>query len=112
MAESVATSQSKPSVWSSFFGNVIGSVEQTVSEILPNWTAAQLGLQTKDQLERQTFDETQAPPRVETIQGPKEIITAPFKTTALKIGGLKISWGVILIACVGLLGAGLIMKGR
>ncbi len=66
-------------------------------QILPNWTAKQMGLQAKDQLQDSTFDWAKAPLRLDrTTQSPE----APIKRTLfdMNVGpeGLLVMGAVLL----------------
>lgn len=85
-----------------FFGQVLTGIgtglERIASEIMPIWTAKELGLQEKDQLKRELFDPegVPAPVRVEgAVEYPE---TAPRKAFGdLTIGTFSVPGGTILI---------------
>lgn len=112
MPEATITTSSKPSAWSSFFGNVKGTIEQTVAEVLPNWTKQQLLQQSTDQLERTTFDQTQAAPRVDAVQTGSPTQQGAMSVQAFSIGGFSITYGMLVIGFSAMLAVGLILRGR
>jgi len=85
-----------------FFGQVLTGIgtgiERIASELMPIWTAKQLGLQSEDQLKRELYDPegTPAPVRVDgAVQYPD---AAPRKTFGdLTIGTFSVPGGTILI---------------
>lgn len=112
MAEATTTASKRPSSWTGFFGDVLGTVAETAKEVLPNWTAQQLDLQRDDQLEQPTFIQQVSPPRVDTLD---EAMPGPISAmgqTAFEIAGTKISYMMLALGFTGLLAFGLIMRAR
>lgn len=62
-------------------------------DILPNWTAKQLGLQSYDQLQRSTFDWGQAPLRADVMQA----ADAPAGKATVGIGNVQFTPSSLLI---------------
>lgn len=51
------------------FGEALQSTVNNLSkEVVPNWTAKQLGVQRNDQLSKSTFNRTEAPRRLGTVR--------------------------------------------
>jgi len=104
-----------------FFGNVIGSFEEGIgrigSDILPNWVAMELGVQSKDLLKNDTFNPAYAPPRVD---GPTTTDYETSYTTAgtqpalqkvlFDVGTVEVTGGGLLIMSAIGLGAFFILK--
>lgn len=112
MAESTSTASKQPSGWTGFFGSVVGTLGDTVKEVLPNWTKQQLLEQEVDQLEQQTFDEKTAPSRVDTIQKPEPGPVAAMSQTAFSLGNFNVSYLMLAGGFAGILAVGLFLRMR
>ena len=93
--------------WSGFFGDVIGALGEGLSgvakDVLPVWTAGQLGLQQKDQTSQTTYVPIQT---TGVIQN-----TGLFGGDSLfSIGGFDVTKGHLLILGGGLLAVMLLMR--
>ena len=109
-----------------FFGSVMSGLERfgekaapvfgTFSEkmggeILPNWVGSQLNIQSKDQLEKATFDWGTAPRRVDYIQTPEAMPGTRFADLQLfRMGNFNITGGTLLIMGGVFLGMVVILK--
>lgn len=114
MPEATTTSSNKPGVFTDFFGSVLGTIQETAKEVIPNWTKQQLIEQSEDQLESPTYDQTVAPPRVESIHETAQgvpVISA-MQTTAFSLGGFRVTYMHIALGFAGLLAIGLFLKMR
>jgi len=98
---------------SSGFGQGLGSIG---SNILPVWTAQQLGTQQEDQLRRSTFNPSTAPPRNNqsqpTTSGPAQTNYQQAQPRDVGVSGqFNVDfWTTLGLAAVGIVGVILIVK--
>jgi len=84
-----------------FFGTVKSTATDYIktlgSEILPNWTANQLGMQSRDMLRNPTFDARTAPPRVST----PDVDESGFLADTINVGeGGLVMIGLVFLATI------------
>jgi len=91
---------------------VFGTFTEKLSgEILPNWVGSQLNVQSKDQLEKATFDWGAAPRRVDYVQTPEAMPGTRFADLQLfRMGNFNVTGGTLLIMGGVFLGTVVILK--
>jgi len=99
---------------SDFFGTIATGFETGLSrigsDVLPNWAAHQLGLQTEDQLKDPLFQEEYAPPRLDAPQYARAPGAGLFDQVLFNVGTIQVTGGAIVLMGAVFIGSVVILK--